>query len=318
MWLYTNFKSFTGKSLNGSPSHSLLDPLMVRMEKDINAIKQKLSTASEVGSKTNDMEMREVLLESQVGSIQHFHERVEPLEVRVQGLIAGEERRNYEVMDLRRHVDALTPLEPVVPNLVDMDGTVSALTTQVQLLDEEVECLKRENNSISSVRREVSEVKLDITRLCASLETMHSAHDCAETCSCRGAISMVEHELLQMRGEGTRLSSSLDELQSQITRVELDMDSVRMKAGVHTAHGPDCSIICSCRVDIARHEAELQRIGLALDELQDCLDSVVDSVGSSDQFSSFASDLASMHSQLDAHFSLSSQSFGVAVQGGGS
>ena len=120
---------------------------------------------------------------------------------------------------------------------------------------------------------------------------------------------MVEHDLLQMRGEGTCLSSSLDELQSQISRVELDMDSVRTKAGVATAHGPDCSINCSCHVGIARHEAELQQIGLALDELRDYLDSVVDSVGSSDRFSSFASDLASMHSQLDAHLSLSSQSF---------
>ena len=36
---------------------------------------------------------------------------------------------------------------------------------------------------------------------------------------------------------------------------------------------------------------------------------MVDSVGSSGQSSSFASDLASMHSQLDAYFSLSSQSF---------
>ena len=76
---------------------------------------------------------------------------------------------------------------------------------------------------------------------------------------------MVEHELLQMKGEGTRLSSPLDELPSQITQVELDMISVRTKAGVHTAHGPDCSRNCSCRVAIARHEAELQRIGLALD-----------------------------------------------------
>ena len=95
-WLYTNFKSFTGKSLNGSPSHSLLDPPMVRMEKNINAIKQKLSTASEVGAKTNDIDKAVVLLESQVGSIQQFHERVGPLEVRGQGLIACEDRHNYE------------------------------------------------------------------------------------------------------------------------------------------------------------------------------------------------------------------------------
>ena len=142
-WWYTNFKSFTGKSLNRSPSHSLLDPPMVRIEKDINAIKPKLSTASEVGAKTNDMDKRVVLLESQVGSIQQFHERVGPLEVRVQGLIAREDRQNYEVMDWRRHVDALTPLGPVISSLVDM-----ALTTQVQLLDEEVECLKRENDSL--------------------------------------------------------------------------------------------------------------------------------------------------------------------------
>ena len=54
-WLYVNFKSLTGKSLHGSLNHSLLDPPMVRMGKDINAIEQKLSTASEVGAKTNDV-----------------------------------------------------------------------------------------------------------------------------------------------------------------------------------------------------------------------------------------------------------------------
>ena len=163
--------------------------------------------------------------------------------------------------------------------------------------------------SIASVQREVSEVKLDITRLFASSESMHSAHECDDTCSWRADIAMVERDLLQVRGEGARLSSSLDELQSPITRVELVMDAVRTKAGVHTAHGPDCSINCSCRVDIARHEVDLQRIGLALVELRDCLDSVVDSVGPSDHFSSFASNLASMHSQLDADVSLGSRSF---------
>ena len=128
---------------------------MVRMEKDINAIKKTLSTASEVGAKTNDMDKRVVLLESQVGFIQQFHERVGALEVRVQGLIAGGGRQNYEVMDLRRHMDALTALEPVVSSLVDMDGTVSALATHVQLLNEEVKCLKREN---SSLRHELTQV----------------------------------------------------------------------------------------------------------------------------------------------------------------
>ena len=121
-------------------------------------------------------------------------------------------------------------------------------------------------------------------------------------------IAMVEHDLLQVRGEGTRLSSYLDELESHITRVELDMDAVRTKAGVHTVHGPDCSINCLCRVDIARQEVDLQRICLALDELRACLDSVVNSDRSTDHFSSFASILASMHSQLNAHVSLSSQS----------
>ena len=91
------------------------------MEKDINVIKQKLSTASEVGAKTNDMDKRVVSLESQDGSIQQLHERVGPLELGVQGLIAPEERQNCQVMDLRCHVDVLTPLEPVVSSLVDVD-----------------------------------------------------------------------------------------------------------------------------------------------------------------------------------------------------
>ena len=118
-------------------------------------MKQKLSTASEVGAKTNDVDKRVALLESRVGSMHQIHDRVGQLEVRVQALIAGEERQNSEVMELRRRVDALTPLEPVVPSLVDMDGTVSALTTQLQLLDEEVECLKLENNSL---RHELTQV----------------------------------------------------------------------------------------------------------------------------------------------------------------
>ena len=144
---------------------------MVRIEKDINAIKQKLSTASEVGAKTNDMHKRVVLLESQVGSIQQFHERIAPLEVRVQGLIAGEDRQNSEVMDLRRHVDALTPLEPVVSSLVDIDGTVSALTTQAQLLDKEVECLKRENNSLRHESTQVCRLTMnDVTLKMTQLE----------------------------------------------------------------------------------------------------------------------------------------------------
>ena len=170
-WLYTNFKSFTGRSLNGTPSHSLLDPPMVQMEKDINAIKQKLSSATEVGANTNDMDKRAVLLESQVGSIQKFHERVGPLEFTVQGLIAGEDRQNYEVMDWRRHVDALTTLKPVVPSLVDMDGTVSALTTQVQLLDEEVDCLRREKNSLRHELTQVSRLPMnDVTLMMTQLE----------------------------------------------------------------------------------------------------------------------------------------------------
>ena len=166
--------------------------------------------------------------------------------------------------------------------------------------------------SASSVQCEVSEVKLDITRLFASLESMHSAHECDDACSCGVAIAMFEHDLREVRGEGTGLSSSLDELKSQITRVELDMAAVRTKAGVHTAHGPDCSTNCPCSVDIAQHEVGLQQIGLALDELRGCLDSVVDSVRLSDHFLSLASNLASMHSQLDAHISLSSQSFATS------
>ena len=89
----------------------------------------------------------------------------------MQGLIAREDRQNYEVMDLCRHVDALTPLEPVVPSLVDMDGTVSALTTQVQLLDDKVECLRRENNSLRHKLTQVSRLLMnDVTLMMTQLE----------------------------------------------------------------------------------------------------------------------------------------------------
>ena len=74
-------------------------------------------------------------------------------------------------MDLRRRVDVLTPLVPVVPSLVDMDGTASALTTQVQLLDEEVECLKRENNSLRHESTQVSHPRMnDVTLMMTQLE----------------------------------------------------------------------------------------------------------------------------------------------------
>ena len=117
------------------------------------------------------MEERVVLLESQAGSLQQFYERVGPLEVRVQGLIAGEERQNCEVMDLRRHVDALTPFELVVSSLGDVDGTVSALTTQVQLLEEEVECFKRESHSLPHELTQVSRlVTNDGTLMVTQLE----------------------------------------------------------------------------------------------------------------------------------------------------
>ena len=78
-WLYNNFKSFTGRLLHGTPSHGLPDPRMIQMEKDINAIKQKLSTASGVGAKTNDIDERVALLESQVGSMHRIRERIGPL-----------------------------------------------------------------------------------------------------------------------------------------------------------------------------------------------------------------------------------------------
>ena len=61
-----------------------------------------------------------------------------------------------------------------------------------------------------SLQHEVSEVKLDITQLFASVESMHSAHECDDTCSCRVAIATLEHVLLQVSGEGTCLSSSLE------------------------------------------------------------------------------------------------------------
>ena len=122
-------------------------------------------------------------------------------------------------------------------------------------------------------------------------------------------MATLDHDLLQVRGEGTRLSSSLDASKSNITRVELHMDPVSTKAGVHTAHRPDCRISCSCRRDIGGNEVHLQRIGFALDEMRDCLDSVVCSVKSTDNVSSLASALASLQSQLNARISCSCQSF---------
>ena len=68
----------------------------------------------------------------------------------MQGVIAGEGRQNCEVIDLRCRVDALTPLELVVLNLVDMDGTVSALTTQVEFFDEEVQMFEARKNFIAT------------------------------------------------------------------------------------------------------------------------------------------------------------------------
>ena len=41
-----------------------------------------------------------------------------------------------------------------MPALVAIDATVATLSTQVQLLDEEVECLKREN---ASLRQEIKQ-----------------------------------------------------------------------------------------------------------------------------------------------------------------
>ena len=68
-------------------------------------------------------------------------------------------------------MDILTPVEPVVPSLVDMDGMVSALTTQVQLLDEEIECLKRKNNSLQHELTQVSGLTMnDVTVVRAPLK----------------------------------------------------------------------------------------------------------------------------------------------------
>ena len=138
------------------------------MEKDINAIEPDLSTASEAVAKTKDVDKRVALLESQDGSMHQIHEHLGPLKVRVQDLIATEEHQNCEVTDFLRRVDALTALDPVVPSMVLMEGTVSALTTQVQLLDEEVECLKRETNSLRHELAQVSRLMInDVTLVMA-------------------------------------------------------------------------------------------------------------------------------------------------------
>ena len=68
-------------------------------------------------------------------------------------------------------MDALTHLEPVVLSSVHMDGTVSALTVQVQLLDEEVDCLKRESNSLRNDLTQVSPLTMnDVTLMMTQLE----------------------------------------------------------------------------------------------------------------------------------------------------
>ena len=46
------------------------------------------------------------------------------------------------------------PSEPLVPALVAFDGTLATLSTQVQLFDEDFECLKREN---ASLRQEIKQ-----------------------------------------------------------------------------------------------------------------------------------------------------------------
>ena len=152
--LYTNFKAFTGKSLTGSPSATPIEPPLVRMERDIKTITQKLESASGHGAKVNEVATRISSLETRIGSTHQLVERIGLLEVGLQGLSSTWDRvSRHEVgwqafEGVHRHVQALLPLTPHVSNLVRVEDTVSSLSTQVSLLDEEVECLKRENESL--------------------------------------------------------------------------------------------------------------------------------------------------------------------------
>ena len=71
-WLYTNFKAFTGKALTGSTSNSLLDPPLVRLEKDIKAITQKLARVWDYGRTASDVEQR---LGSLAARIETIHQK---------------------------------------------------------------------------------------------------------------------------------------------------------------------------------------------------------------------------------------------------
>ena len=130
------------------------------MEKDIKAINQKLARVGDYGRTASDVEQRLGSLATRIETIHQKFECVGSLEVRVHGLTENWDRvsnfekdwREYE--NVCQHVQALMPLEPLVPALVAIDGTVATLSTQVQSLDEEVECLKREN---ASLRQEIKQ-----------------------------------------------------------------------------------------------------------------------------------------------------------------
>ena len=102
-WLYTNLKAFTGNSLTGSPSNSLLDPPLVKMEKDIKAINQKLARVGDYGRTAGDVEQRLGSLATRIETIHQNVERVCPFEVRVHGLTENCDHVSHFEKDWREY-----------------------------------------------------------------------------------------------------------------------------------------------------------------------------------------------------------------------
>ena len=140
-------------------------------------------------------------------------------------------------------------------------------------------------------------------------ESVHANHDCDLSCSCRASIASLQREVDRVGADRIIFSDSSERLQTQVTRVESELAEMESRGGVHTSHGPDGSIYCSCRVQLSQHDTHIRQLGMALDELRDCFDLIPQDFCTSDRASSFESTLSSMRSQLDALSPLSSQSF---------
>ena len=140
-------------------------------------------------------------------------------------------------------------------------------------------------------------------------ESMHANHDCDLSCSCRASIASLQHAVDRVRADRTNFSNSLERLQTRIKRVESELAEVESRGGGHTSYGPDCSIYCSCRIQLLQHDTHIRQLCMAPDELQDGLDLIPQVFCTRDRASLFESTLSSMQSQLDALSPLSSQSF---------